>query len=60
MNAKPRNQHGSYTDTITLPRDELAVRREQKRLGLLTHSQIQRLVVAAELRRKTSEGERDE
>jgi hypothetical protein len=60
VNAKPRNQPGPYTDTITLPRDELAVRREQKRLGLLTLSQIQRLVVAAELRRKTTEGERDE
>ena len=60
MNAKPRDQHDSHTDTISLPPDELAVRRERKRLGYLTVSQIQRLIVAAELRKKATEGERDE
>jgi hypothetical protein len=43
-----------------LPRDELAVRREQKRVGRLTLAQIQRLLVAAELRKKATQGENDE
>jgi hypothetical protein len=43
-----------------LPPDELAIRRERKRLGQLSPSQIQRLIVAAELRRKATEGELDE
>jgi hypothetical protein len=43
-----------------LPADELALRRERKRLGHLTPSQIQRLIVAAELRKKATQGERDE
>jgi hypothetical protein len=60
VNAKPRGQHGPYTDTISLPPDELAGRRERKRLGCLTVTQIQRLIVAAELRKKATEGERDE
>jgi hypothetical protein len=38
-----------------LPRDELAVRREQKRVGRLTLAQIQRLLVAAELRKKATQ-----
>ena len=43
-----------------LPPDELAIRRERKRLGQLTPSQIQSLIVAAELRRKATEGECDD
>jgi hypothetical protein len=49
-----------HADTIVLPRDELAVRRERKRAGGLTPSQLKRLLVAAELRKKTLEHERDE
>jgi hypothetical protein len=49
-----------HTGTAVLPQDELAIRRERKRLGHLTPSQIQRLIVAAELRRKATEGERDD
>jgi hypothetical protein len=41
-------------------RDELAVRREQKRGGRLTVTQIQRLLAAAELRKKATQGENDE
>jgi len=59
VNPKPR-QHDPHADTIALPHDELAVRRERRRLGLLSPAQIQRLIVAAELRRKATEGERDE
>jgi hypothetical protein len=58
VNAKPRDSH--FATTVVLPPDELAVRREQRRLGRLTPAQIQRLLVAAELRRKATEGERDE
>jgi hypothetical protein len=46
--------------TIVLPKDELAVRRALKRAGRLTPSQVQRLLVAAELRKKATQGERDE
>jgi hypothetical protein len=46
--------------TVALPGDELAVRREQKRVGRLTLAQIQRLLVAAELRKKATQGENDE
>lgn len=49
-----------FAETIVLPQDELAVRREQKRVGRLTRSQIQRLLVAAELRKKATQGENDE
>jgi hypothetical protein len=49
-----------HTRTAVLPPDEVAIRRERKRLGHLTPSQIQRLIVAAELRRKATEGERDD
>jgi len=49
-----------FADTVVLPRDELAVRREQKRVGRLTLSQIRRLLVAAELRKKATRGENDE
>jgi len=53
-------QHAPFAKTLVLPQDELAVRRERKRLGQLSHAQIQRLLVAAELRKKATEGERDE
>ena len=56
---KPR-QHDPLAETIVLPQDELAVRRERKRLGYLSPAQIQRLIAAAELRKKVTEGERDE
>jgi hypothetical protein len=59
VNAKPRGQRDPRTATISVPPDELAARRERKRLGSLTLSQIQRLIVAAELRKKATEGERD-
>jgi hypothetical protein len=60
VNAKPWDTHDPHTDTVTLPPDELAIRRERRRLGYLSPSQIQRLIVAAELRKKSTEGERDE
>jgi hypothetical protein len=60
VNTKLCDQHHPHTRTVVLPPDELAIRRERKRLGQLSPSQIQRLIVAAELRRKTTEGERDE
>jgi hypothetical protein len=47
-------------ETTVLPQDELAVRREQKRTGRLSLAQIQRLLVAAELRKKATQGENDE
>ena len=55
VNAKPWDRHDPHTDTATLPHDELAIRRERKRLGYLSPSQIQRLIVAAELRKKALE-----
>jgi hypothetical protein len=60
MTAKPCNPHDPFVDTVVLPQDELAVRRARKRLGQWTPAQIQRLLAAAELRRKATEGERDE
>ena len=53
-------QHDPFAETLVLPRDELAVHRERKRLGYLSPAQIQRLIAAAELRKKVTEGERDE
>jgi hypothetical protein len=60
VNANPRDPRDPHADTVTLPRDELAIRRAKKRLGQLTPSQIHRLIVAAGLREKATEGERDE
>ena len=60
VNTKLCDQHDPHTQTVVLPPDELAIRRERKRLGQLSPSQIQRLIVAAELRRKATEGELDE
>ena len=53
-------QHDPFAETVVLPQDELAVRRERTRAGRLTPSQLQRLLVAAELRKKATQGERDE
>lgn len=53
-------QRVPFTATVALPRDDLAARRERKRLGHLSAAQVQRLLVAAELRKKATEGERDE
>ena len=60
MNTKLCDPHDPHTSTVVLPPDELAIRRERKRLGHLTPSQIQRLIVAAELRKKATEGECDD
>jgi hypothetical protein len=60
VNAKPCEPHDPHATTVVLPPDELAARRERKRLGGFTRAQIQRLLVAAELRKKATEGERDE
>ena len=43
-----------------LPQDELTVRRQRKHAGRLTPAQIQKLLAAAALRKKATEGERDE
>lgn len=53
-------QNDSHAATVVLPTDELAVRRERKRTGWLTAAQVRRLLLAAELRKKATEGERDE
>jgi hypothetical protein len=53
-------QHDPFAATVALPQDEVAVRRERKRLGHLSAAQVRRLLVAAELRKKATEGERDE
>jgi hypothetical protein len=50
-------QHDPLAATIVLPPDELARRREQKRAGQLTQAQVQRLLVAAELRKRANQGE---
>jgi hypothetical protein len=58
--ATVNRQHDPFAETLVLPRDELAVRREQKRARRLTPAQVQRLLVAAELRKKATQGENDE
>lgn len=60
MRTVKARQHDPFAETAVLPRDELAVRRERKRLGHFTPAQVQRLLVAAELRKKATQGERDE
>lgn len=57
MNAR---KYDPFAETVVLPRDELAVRRERKRLGQLTPAQVERLLVAAALREKATQCERDE
>jgi hypothetical protein len=52
-------QHDPLAETDVL-QDELAARRETKRTGRLTPSQVQRLLAAAALREKATQGERDE
>ena len=46
-----------FADTVVLPADELAARRQRKHTGQLTQPQLQRLMTAAALREKS---ERDE
>jgi hypothetical protein len=53
-------QNDPHAATVVLPPDELAARRQTKRAGRLTPSQVQRLLIAAELRKKATQGERDE
>ncbi len=60
MNTRPCDPHDSPTGTFELPLDELSIRRERKRLGHLTPAQVRRLIMAAELRKKSTQGERDE
>jgi len=60
VNAKSCDPHDPLASTAVLPSDELALHRERKRLGYLSPSQVQRLIVAAELRRKATEGENDD
>jgi hypothetical protein len=60
MNIKTCDQHDPLARTAVLPPDEVAIQRERKRLGHLTPSQIERLIVAAELRRRATEGEGDD
>ena len=52
MNARENDPHA---ETLILPQDELAARRQSKREGKLALSQIQRLLVAAELRKRASQ-----
>ena len=59
VNTKPLDDD-RFATTLVLPADELAARRERKRLKQLTPANIQRLIVAAELRKKATEGECDE
>jgi len=54
------SQRKRLVATVPLRQDELAIRRERKRAGQLAPSQIQRLLVAHELRKKATQGERDE
>jgi hypothetical protein len=42
---------------VVLPRDELAAQRQRKREKQLTFSQIRRLLVAAELRKRANQSE---
>jgi hypothetical protein len=49
-----------FVDTVVLPADELALRRERKRLGHLSRAQLDRLMAAAALRDKTTDCERDD
>jgi hypothetical protein len=46
-----------FATTLVLPRDELAVRRQAKREERLALAQIQRLLIAAELRKRSNQGE---
>jgi hypothetical protein len=48
-------QHDPFAATVVLPPDELARRREQKRTGRLTPAQLERLLVAAELRKRANQ-----
>jgi len=48
------------TAPVPLPRDELATRRERKLAPQLTPAQVRRLLTAAALREKATQGENDE
>jgi hypothetical protein len=50
-------QNDPHAATVVLPPDELVPRRQRKREGSLTLSQIRRLLVAAELRKRANQGE---
>ena len=43
--------------TVRQPKDELAAQRQRRREGRLTLSQIRRLLVADELRKRSKQGE---
>ena len=60
MRAVKTRQHDPLAETVVLPHDELAARRQAKREGRLSLSQVRRLLVAAQLREKATQGERDE
>jgi hypothetical protein len=52
------NRHNDpHAATLVLPPDELAARRQSKRDKRLTLSQVQRLLVAAELRKRANQNE---
>lgn len=53
-------QYDPFAETVVLPQDELAIQRQRKRAGILSPSQVQRLLLAAALRKKATQGERDE
>ena len=50
-------QHDPLAATVVLPRDELAVRRERKLDVRLTPAQVERLLIAAELRKRANQSE---
>jgi hypothetical protein len=49
-----------FADTVVLPTDELAARRQRKRNGHLSPRQIQSLLAAAALRERATQCERDD
>jgi hypothetical protein len=52
------NRHNDpHAVTVVLPPDELAARRQSKREGRLTLAQIRRLLVAAELRKRSNQSD---
>jgi hypothetical protein len=53
---KPR-QNDPHAETVVLPPDEIAAQRRRKREKQLSVSQIHRLLVAAELRKRANQSE---
>ena len=43
--------------TVVLPKDQLSVQRQRRREGRMTLSQLRRLLVADELRKRSKQGE---